>query len=128
MISSFREHKSPIGLLVFFFSALLMTVPSHSFAQEPGESHDAPRMSPSEFAIKLRLAEAYEENRDATNAARIYGELYTLDPNDENVFDGYTRALIALRRYDDAEKIVNQRLQTHGSLDILLLSARLEAW
>lgn len=108
--------------------ATLSVVPALSRAQEPGTPPAAPRLTPSEFAIRLRLAEAYEEKRDATDAARIYAELYAIDSNDENVFDGYTRALIALKRYEDAEKIVNQRIRTDGSLDVLLLSARLEAW
>jgi len=115
-------------LSIVFLMAMLLALPAFTRAQEPGESRDAPRMSPSEFAIQLRLAEAYEEHRDAANAARIYGQLYTLDPNNENVFGGYTRSLIALKHYDDVEKIVNQRLQTDGSLDMLLLSARIEAW
>ena len=123
----FMVHIRPMGRSLFF-AVMLFALPCVTRAQEPGESRDAPRMSPTEFARQLQLAEVYEENHDATNAARIYGGLYTLDPNNENVFDGYTRALIALKRYDDAEKIVNQRLQTDGSLDILLLSARLEAW
>jgi tetratricopeptide (TPR) repeat protein len=108
--------------------ATLSVVPSLSRAQEPGTPPAAPRLTPSEFAIQLRLAEAYEEKRDATDAARIYAELYAIDSNDENVFDGYTRSLITLKRYEDAEKIVNQRLRTDESLDVLLLSARLEAW
>src|SRR5664279_2951244 len=93
-------------------------------AQED-EPRDAPKMSPAEYAQKLRLAEVYEENRDAQNAARVYGELFTLNPSDQNVFEGYTRALVVLKKYDEAEKIVDRRLKQVGegsgqSLDILL--------
>ncbi len=120
-----------IGLIAVLTAALLLLSP-FARAQNPGGSGDEPReaphMSPAEYTHELQLAEVYEETHDATNAARIYGELYTLNPGDENVFQGYLRALVALKRFDDAEKIVNQRLQTDGSLDILLLSARVEAW
>ncbi len=92
------------------------------------QSGSQPQMSAAEFQEKLRYAQVYEENRDATNAARVYAELFAVDPSDANVFDGYIRALIALRRYDVAETIVNQRLKTDHSLNVILLSARLEAW
>ncbi len=85
-------------------------------------------MSPAEYNHQLQLAEVYEETHDATNAARVYGELYTLNPKDEIVFEGYMRSLVALKRYDDAEKVVDQRLQTDGSVDNILLSARVKAW
>lgn len=117
----------PTGPIIFLIAALV-ALPSFVHAQQPGEMRAAPRLSPSEFAEQLRLAEVYEENRDPSNAARIYSELYAVDSTNENVFDGYTRALIALRRYGDAERIVHRRLRTHGSLDMLLLSAKLEAW
>ncbi len=119
-----------IGLIVFLIATLL-ALPLRLHAQNPNggdEPRDAPRMSPAEYQHKLQLAQVYEETHDATNAVRVYGELYTLNPNDENVFEGYLRALVTLKRFDDAEKIVNQRLQTDSSLDILLLSARVEAW
>ncbi len=124
-----RLHK--IGLFISLVAALL-TLPLAAIAQNPGnpegEPREAPRLSPAEFNQKLQIAEVYEENHDPANAARVYGELYTLSPRDETVFDGYLRSLVALKRFDDAEKIVNVRLQTDSSVDILLLSARIEAW
>jgi TolA-binding protein len=111
--------------------AALCALPFIVHAQNPGgdnEPRDAPRMSRAEYAQKLQYAQVYEEQHDATNAARLYGELYTLNPSDQTVFEGYLRALVALKRFDDAEKIVNYRLQSDSSLDILLLSARVEAW
>ncbi len=117
----------PMGLMAFLVAALCM-LPIFARAQDSDEPRDAPRMSPAEYAQKLRYAQVYEENRDPTNAARIYGELYTLNQNDGNVFEGYVRSLVTLRHYEDAEKIVNRRLAVDSSLDMLLLSARIEAW
>src|SRR2546421_1900568 len=94
---------------IAFVAAVLCTVmPVH--AQEPDEPRDAPRMSPAEYAQKLQYAQVYEEKHDPLNASRIYGELYALHPNDESVFDGYTRCLVLLKRYDEAEKIVTERM------------------
>jgi tetratricopeptide (TPR) repeat protein len=124
---SFMGRIRPSGMMAFLIAALC-TLPIIAHAQGSDEPRDAPRMSPAEYAQKLRYAQVYEENRDPANAARIYGELYTLNPNDGNVFEGYTRSLVTLRRYDDAEKIVNRRLGIDSSLDMLLLSARIEAW
>jgi tetratricopeptide (TPR) repeat protein len=111
--------------------ALLLLTNFAVYAQDE-EPREAIRISPAEYAQKLRLAEVYEENHDATNAVRVYGELFTLNPSDQNVFEGYTRALLVLKRYDEAERIVDQRLKqvgdrSGGSLDVLLLSAQLEA-
>ncbi len=75
----------------------------------------------------MRLAEVYEETRDIQNACRIYEILYHTNPTDEIVFDGLTRTLVQLKRYDEAEKIVNYRLAQDGSLDVLLTYARIEA-
>src|SRR5438270_9155237 len=126
MKSTVLGRIRPIGPIAFLLAALL-ALPAIVLAQEPDEPRDAPRMSPAEYAQKLRLAEVYEENRDPANAVRVYGELFTLHPNDPNVFEGYTRTLVTLKRYDEAEKIVTRRLQTDGSLEMLLLYARLEA-
>jgi len=94
---------------------------------QSSEDRNAPPISPQEYGQKLRLAEVYEETRDPQNAARIYLPLYHLNPADETVFDGLTRSLVYLKRYDEAEKIVKQRMAQNGSLDMLLLYARLEA-
>ncbi len=113
---------------LFLVLITLGGIAAHAIAQDSDEPRTAIKMSAAEFEQKLRMAEAYEESHQPADAARVFGELYTLSPNDENVFDGYVRSLIALRQYSDAETIVQSRMQTDGSLDILLLSARLEAW
>ena len=87
----------------------------------------APAMSQSEYAQKMRFAEVYEETHDVQNAARVYQDLYRVNPSDPAVFTGLTRSLVYLKRYDEAEKIVKERLSHDGSLDILLLYGRLEA-
>ena len=53
------------------------------------------------------------------DAARIYEQLYHINPTDETVFDGLTRTLVNLKRYDEAEKIVTYRMAHDGSLDVL---------
>jgi tetratricopeptide (TPR) repeat protein len=84
-------------------------------------------MSPTEYAQKIRLAEVYEETHDEGNAARVYEDLYRANPSDETVFEGLTRSLVYLKRYEEAEKIAKDKLQHDGSLNVLLLYARLEA-
>ena len=109
--------------LPLFFAAVLAVI-----AAPLARAQEQPQMSAAEFQEKLRYAQVYEENRDAANAARVYAELYAVDPSDVNVFQGYVRALIALRRYDDANKVVSERLKKDNSLDVILLAARLDAW
>ncbi len=116
---------------VVFVLVLLLARPFIALAQNPNggdEPHEAPHMSPAEFEHELQVAQVYEETHDPTNAARVFGELYTLKPDDAMVFEGYLRALVTLKRFADAEIVVNRRLQTDRSLKILLLSARVEAW
>ncbi|HEY3873894.1 MAG TPA: hypothetical protein VGM92_00325 [Candidatus Kapabacteria bacterium] len=122
MVISFFQRM--LGLLAF---ALFLSVATLAQAQDQSE-HQATKMSSSEYLQKLQYAQLYEQQRDPTNAMRIYGELYTVNPNDVSVFEGYVRSLIALKKYDDAEHVVNQRMKVDNSLETLLLSARLEAW
>lgn len=124
MLTPFNRSKVVLGL--FLVAAAFVLAPI-ARAQDAGE-RQAPKMSSTEYLQKLRYAQIYEEQRDATNAARLYGELYTVNPNDVSVFEGYIRALVSLRQYDDAERIINQRLKVDASLDMLLLSAKIEAW
>ncbi len=127
LLSNHNLYNTPfmrLGL-VFLLSIVLLAPVAH--AQDQGE-RQALKMSSTEYLQKLQYAQLYEQQRDATNAARIYGELYTVNPNDVSVFQGYVRSLVALKKYDDAEHIVSQRLKVDASLETLLLSARLEAW
>jgi hypothetical protein len=110
-----------------FFALLLLLVARIGHAQDPDESRQAQPLNATEYAQQLRLAEVYEETRDIQNASRIYGQLYKVNPSDPMVFEGLTRTLVYLKRYDDAEKIVNERLHHDQSLEVLLLSARVEA-
>ena len=111
---------------VFCLAALLGAAPLLR-AQVPDADRQAPPISPQEYGQKLRLAEVYEETHDVLDAARIYEQLYHTNPSDQIVFDGLTRCLFYLKRFDEAEKIVAERLAKDGSPDVLLLSARLEA-
>lgn len=96
-------------------------------AQGVDLDQQAPSLSPQEYSQQLRLAEVYEETHDVQNAARIYEQLYHTSPSDPIVFDGLTRCLVYLKRYDEAEKLVSYRLAKDDSPDMLLLWARLEA-
>ena len=68
--------------LIAFLMASIFAQPSALRAQGSDEPRDAPRMSPAEYTHDLQLAQVYEEQHDATNAVRIYGQLYTLNPKD----------------------------------------------
>jgi tetratricopeptide (TPR) repeat protein len=128
-----KDHSSTLRIIrTVVYAIVLFLLAKYPAQAQEDEPRDAPRMSPAEYAQKLRIAEVYEERHDEQNAASVYGELFTLNPSDQIVFEGYTRALVYLKRYDEAEKIVDQRLKQVGvgsgeSLDVLLLSAQLEA-
>src|SRR6266542_3380187 len=109
------------------FALVLLFAARVAFAQDLDEVKQATPLNATEYAQQLRLAEVYEETRDVQNAARVYGQLYKVNPSDPMVFEGLTRTLVYLKRYEDAEKIVNDRLHHDQSLEVLLLSARVEA-
>lgn len=85
------------------------------------------RLNRSEWDQKIRLALIYEETHDLSNALRVYEELYHSDSTNATVFDGYSRSLIASKRYADAERITRYRLTFDSTIDIQLQSARLTA-
>jgi len=59
---------------------------------------------------RYRLAQGYEESGDLKNAARVYKELYDLDPQSNAYFEGVRRTYTALLRYADLLPIVESRL------------------
>jgi len=68
---------------------------------------------------KFRLAQGFELAGEFERAAALYRELYTRDPENQVIFDGFQRVLVQLKRYDDAIAVIKQRLVTHPR-DIVL--------
>jgi tetratricopeptide (TPR) repeat protein len=108
-----------------FFAALLMVGSVH--AQPVEHPRPEERLNRTEFDQKMRLAVVYEETHDLQNALRLYEELYRQDSTSEPVFEGYTRLLIAAKRYSEAKVLTQARLKFDPSLDNVLQSARLTA-
>ncbi|MDP4233664.1 MAG: hypothetical protein Q8922_11125 [Bacteroidota bacterium] len=127
MFAGVRSRMSLRSLFSICIYAVMLITVSSLRAQIPDDDRQAPPLSPQEYAQKLRLAEVYEETHDVQNAARVYEELYHTNPSDQIVFEGLTRCLVYLKKFDEAEKIVSYRLAKDGSSDVLLLWARLEA-
>jgi tetratricopeptide (TPR) repeat protein len=111
---------SRLLILLVGVAALCVGIPRAGQAQPE-------RLNRSEWDQKIRLAMVYEETHDLQNALRLYEELYRSDSTNSTVFDGYSRTLIASKRYADAERITRSRLTFDSSIDILLQSARLTA-
>ncbi len=61
-------------------------------------------------AIKLRLAQSYEQGGDFENAAKLYQELLTRDSTNYVYFDGLRRMYMQLKKYDEAISIIERRL------------------
>ena len=92
-------------------------------------SLSAQTMSEAEFMQKLRLASVYEGTRDIPNALRVYEELYKLYPNNQEVGDGYVRALYMLKRFSDLEQVLTDRVkhESVNSFDLYLLLGKTRA-
>lgn len=75
---------------------------------------------------RFKLAQGYEMSGDIKNAARVYKELYDLDPKSNVYFDGVRRTYIALLRFADLLPIVEERLkQDPNSVELHSLHADL---
>lgn len=62
------------------------------------------------FAQQYQLARVYEETRDLPNAIRLYAELHKARPDFGEVSEGLFRGLFMLKRYDEAETLLVERL------------------
>jgi tetratricopeptide (TPR) repeat protein len=60
-------------------------------------------------ANRYRLAQSYEQGGDFESAVRLYNDLYLGDPANYSYFDGLRRALLQLKRYDEAIALLHQR-------------------
>lgn len=74
-----------------------------------------------DFISKMRLAQISEQGRDYQNAVRLYSELHKQKPEFPEVSDGLYRSLFALKKFDEAEKLVRERIESEGkSFDIYI--------
>jgi cellulose synthase operon protein C len=60
---------------------------------------------------KFRLAQSLEQAGEVERAAALYNELLTKDPSNFMYFDGVQRTLLALKRYDEAIRLIDERLR-----------------
>ena len=94
----------------------------------------AQKISRDEFESQLRLAEVYEGTRDIQNATRVYEKLWESDSDNVIVFNGLLRNYFSLKRFDNAEKLLVNKLaqtsDTHSTegYDLYLLLGRAEAF
>ncbi len=65
----------------------------------------------SEAARTLRLARSLEQSGEWERAAALYESLVQLDPLNYVYFDGLRRAYTRLKKYDQAARLVQQRLR-----------------
>ncbi len=100
-------------IILFFYASAI------SFAQTPADQ---------DFISKMRLAQISEQTRDYQNAVRLYTELHKAKPEFPEVSDGLFRSLFALKRFDEAEKVVRERITYEGeSFDIYISLAQVLA-
>jgi TolA-binding protein len=71
--------------------------------------------------IKLRLAQSYERVGDWENASKLYEELYARDSTNIVFSEALRRGYLALKRYDGAERVVQQQLRRRPN-DVGLLA------
>lgn len=94
-----------------------------------GSQAYAQKLSAEEFDSQLRLAEVYEGTRDNQNAVRVYEKLWESDSNSVEVFNGLLRNYFTLKRFDNAEKLLINKIQrSSDNYDLYLLLARSEAF
>jgi tetratricopeptide (TPR) repeat protein len=80
------------------------------------------------FAKQYTLARVYEETRDLNNALRIYKELHKARPDATEVSEAILRDLIALKRYGEADTLLEERLTLEKeNFDIYLNLAKVRA-
>jgi hypothetical protein len=117
-----RIFRIRFSLVVQLFIVVLLVVASQ-------QSVRAQPMNSSEIAAKFRLAEVFEENRDLTNAVRVYEEIFHEQPRNREVIDALIRCYGYLKRFSDAEKLLLAEINTNGSddFDLYLMLGKTEA-
>lgn len=72
---------------------------------------------------KYQLALTYEQQSDFRNAARLFQELYTENPEQYVYFQGVARSLSALQRYPELMPLIEIELGKRQNLDLLCLAS-----
>lgn len=91
--------------LLLFISCLLLALPSYAQGKK----------TPSQLQQDMNLAQQYLQNNDFEKASLLYKDLY--EDNEKNTFyyRQYLRALIGLKNYTDAEKLVRKQQKINKS-------------
>jgi tetratricopeptide (TPR) repeat protein len=79
-------------------------------------------MTDHEFSRQYQMAMVYEETRDLASAARIFKELHTARPASAQVSEGLYQCLYALKRYGEADTLMQERLSNEPATAELYLS------
>ncbi len=95
--------NNPFGLLMamrrFYFVVLLFPL---SLATLSAQQQDA---------MRLKLAQSFEQAGDWERAASLYESLYQADPTNYVYFDGLRRSYTNLKQYDKSIQLIEQRLR-----------------
>ena len=73
-----------------------------------------------DLAMKLRLAQSFEQAGEWERAAAIYESLLETNPQSFVILDGLRRSYAELKQYDKAMNLVRQQLQANPSDENLL--------
>jgi len=84
-----------------FFLAICFLTATIAFSQTPQQN-----------AARLRLAQDFERMGQFEKAADIYAMLFNAEPRNGAYYYGLKRALLQLRRYDEAVMVINRHLET----------------
>lgn len=71
--------------------------------------------------IKFRIGQNLEANGEWESAVKIYEEIYSVDSTNIVYFEALLRAYDQLKRYDDAKRVINSKLQKQPK-DVNLIS------
>lgn len=112
------RKQNIVKKLLISISFLILS--SATLLAQPMTDHD--------FAQQYRIARVFEETHDLTNAVRIYSELHKARPEAMEVSDGFFRGLYALKRYQESETLLTERLGKEAeTFDLYLNLARVRS-
>lgn len=96
--------SKPIFYFVFVWIALLCTKPDTLWAQ-----------------TKQDEAQQYLDNKDYTQAAKLYKTLLLEHPNQSELYQNYLMSLLMLKEYKQAEELVQQQMKRNANSPMLLI-------
>ncbi len=112
MIYSCKFFSCSLRFSSILIFVLLATV--HSAVPLRAQENDA--------ALKLRLAQSFEQGGEWERAVELYESLYRSDTNNYVYFDGLRRGYTQLRQFDKAINLIKSRLQVQPT-DVGLLAS-----